>query len=90
MVAGGLPCLGPVTHSGCGAICPAYDRGCYGCFGPAPQPNLPSMTYQLQAGGLSRDETVRLLRGINGYAPEFRAAGDRLEAANAREPSTNG
>jgi coenzyme F420-reducing hydrogenase gamma subunit len=81
IVAGELPCLGPVTHSGCGAICPAYDRGCYGCFGPAAQPNLPSMTYQLQAGGLSRDETVRLLRGINGYAPEFRAAGDRLEAS---------
>ena len=55
MVAGGRACLGPVTHSGCGAICPAYDRGCYGCFGPAAQANLPSMTYQLQANGLSRD-----------------------------------
>ena len=54
MVAGGLACLGPVTHAGCGAICPAYDRGCYGCFGPAGQPNLVSLTDQLQANGLPR------------------------------------
>ena len=80
MVAGGIACLGPVTHAGCGAICPAYDRGCYGCFGPAAQPNLDSLTHQLQVIGLPPRETVRLLRGINGYAPEFRAAGDRLEA----------
>ena len=34
MVAHGTPCLGPVTHAGCGAICPDYCRGCYACFGP--------------------------------------------------------
>ena len=39
MVAHGTPCLGPVTHAGCGALCPAYDRGCYGCFGPMETPN---------------------------------------------------
>ena len=39
MVAHGTPCLGPITHAGCGAICPAYDRGCYGCFGPKETPN---------------------------------------------------
>jgi coenzyme F420-reducing hydrogenase gamma subunit len=33
MVAHGTPCLGPVTHAGCGAICPAYNRCCYGCSG---------------------------------------------------------
>ena len=38
MVAHGTPCLGPVTHAGCGALCPAYDRGCYGCFGPMETP----------------------------------------------------
>ena len=40
MVAHGTPCLGPVTHAGCGAICPAYNRGCYGCFGPMESPNV--------------------------------------------------
>jgi coenzyme F420-reducing hydrogenase gamma subunit len=44
MVAHGTPCLGPVTHAGCGAICPAYDRGCYGCFGPKETPNTVSLT----------------------------------------------
>ena len=39
MVARGTPCLGPVTHAGCGALCPSYDRGCYGCFGPMESPN---------------------------------------------------
>jgi coenzyme F420-reducing hydrogenase gamma subunit len=31
----GIPCMGPVTQAGCGALCPAYDRGCFGCFGPS-------------------------------------------------------
>jgi coenzyme F420-reducing hydrogenase gamma subunit len=43
MVARGVPCLGPITHAGCGALCPAYARGCYGCFGPKEQPNIPSL-----------------------------------------------
>ena len=44
MVAHGTPCLGPVTHAGCGALCPAYDRGCYGCFGPMETPNTASLS----------------------------------------------
>ncbi len=78
MVARGVPCLGPVTHTGCGAICPSYDRGCYGCYGPAEQPNLVSLTGQFRAEGLAPEEAVRLLRGFNAYAPEFRAESNRL------------
>ena len=48
MVAQGTPCLGPVTHAGCGALCPSYDRGCYGCFGPMETPNTVSLTRQLK------------------------------------------
>ena len=80
MVARGVPCLGPVTHTGCGAICPAYDRGCYGCYGPAEQPNLVSLTGQFLDEGMPRDAAVRLLRSFNGYAPEFREESDRLAA----------
>ena len=38
LVAKAEPCLGPVTHAGCGALCPGYARGCYGCFGPSDAP----------------------------------------------------
>ena len=80
MVAQGTPCLGPVTHAGCGAICPSYDRGCYGCYGPAEQPNLVSLSGQFEASGVPRETIVRSLRSFNGYAPEFRAESDRLAA----------
>lgn len=80
-VAQGVPCLGPVTQAGCGAICPAYDRGCYGCHGPSCQPNLQSLTGQMLATGSRPDEVVRLVRNFNGYAPEFRAAGERIESS---------
>lgn len=44
LVSGGTACLGPVTRDGCGAICPAYGRGCYGCFGPAEHCDPPAVT----------------------------------------------
>ena len=48
MVAHGTPCLGPVTHAGCGALCPSYHRGCYGCFGPMEDPNARSLAGWLE------------------------------------------
>jgi coenzyme F420-reducing hydrogenase gamma subunit len=81
MVAQGTPCLGPVTHAGCGALCPSYDRGCYGCFGPCEQSNLVSLTGWSESTGTARADVVHSLRGsFNGYAPEFRTAGDRLHS----------
>jgi coenzyme F420-reducing hydrogenase gamma subunit len=78
VVAQGTPCLGPVTRTGCGAICPGMQRGCYGCFGPSDDPNLDAFTRLLASQGLSRDDALRRLRGINGYAPAFRKAGDAI------------
>ncbi len=78
IVAQGAPCLGPVTQSGCGAICPAYDRGCYGCFGPCIQPNLASLSAQQLRNGDSIADAVRGLRLFNVNAPEFRQESDRL------------
>ncbi len=77
-VAQGIPCLGPVTQAGCGAICPAYDRGCYGCYGPVKQCNSESLGDHFIATGSTPGELVPLFRNFNGYAPEFRAESDRL------------
>ncbi|QDU38112.1 NAD-reducing hydrogenase HoxS subunit delta [Maioricimonas rarisocia] len=82
-VAQGIPCLGPVTQTGCGAICPAYDRGCYGCFGPAAQPNCESITRQYAATGTTGAQLIPLLRNFNAAAPEFRTAGDRVAAESS-------
>jgi len=79
MVAQGTPCLGPLTHAGCGAICPAFRRGCYGCFGPMEAPNADALTTQLQAAGATPEQIVRMLRGFTGFAEAFRKASERWE-----------
>ena len=86
VVAKGVACLGPVTQSGCGALCPAYDRGCYGCFGPCQQANLVSLTSTLSGAGYSKPELVRQLRLFNAHAAPFRQESDRL--ARDQEPPT--
>lgn len=76
MVAQGIPCLGPVTQAGCGALCPAYDRGCYGCFGPMESPNTLAMAEWWRAMGVDDRTLVNALRGFNAYAQSFREASD--------------
>lgn len=76
-VAHGTPCLGPITHSGCGALCPAYGRGCYGCFGPSNSINFPSFIPLLRRDGMDTLDIVRVLRTFNTAAPEFDAASRR-------------
>jgi sulfhydrogenase subunit delta len=72
LVADGIPCLGPVTQAGCGAICPTYHRGCYGCYGPKDYPNTRSLTARFQQLGVSEADLVRLWRSFNAYAEPFR------------------
>lgn len=76
LVAGGTACLGPVTQAGCGALCPAYLRGCYACFGPRDAANTTSLTTWL-GGERSGVEVDRLFAGFTGYAPAFREASRR-------------
>jgi coenzyme F420-reducing hydrogenase gamma subunit len=64
-VAHGTPCLGPVTHAGCGAICPAYNRGCYGCFGPMETPNTVALARQLRVLGMGDGAVERVFRTFN-------------------------
>lgn len=80
MVAAGTPCLGPVTHAGCGALCPAYDRGCYGCFGPKEKPNTPALAGWLAGLGMPADDLVRVFRTFNAAAPEFEDESRRHDA----------
>jgi coenzyme F420-reducing hydrogenase gamma subunit len=88
-VAQGIPCLGPVTHSGCGAICPTYDRGCYGCFGPVSQSNFLSLTDQYLSMGTSTETLLPLLRNFNAAAPEFRDASNRIEELARRTETSS-
>ena len=79
MVAQGVPCLGPVTHAGCGALCPAYNRGCFGCFGPQETPNTTSLSDQLRRLNVQSDELVRMYRGFNAGAKPFRRESEKNE-----------
>ena len=74
MVAHGTPCLGPVTQAGCGAICPAFGRGCYGCFGPVATPNVAALTAQLGRLGMTGEQLDRVLATFNAAAPVLAAA----------------
>ena len=76
MVAHGTPCLGPVTHAGCGAICPSYNRGCYGCFGPMETPNTVSLTKQLKVLGMGDRGVERVFRTFNANADAFKEAAE--------------
>jgi coenzyme F420-reducing hydrogenase gamma subunit len=79
MVARGTPCLGPVTHAGCGALCPAHDRGCYGCFGPMESPNTAALAARWSGLGADRAELLRVFRTFNANAEAFRRESERHE-----------
>ncbi len=77
MVAHGTPCLGPVTHAGCGALCPSVNRGCYGCFGPMSGANLPSLIPWLHQCGMSPRSVDLVLSTFNVAAEGFARRDDR-------------
>lgn len=79
MVARGTPCLGPVTQAGCGAICPAYHRGCYGCFGPKETPNTGSISNQWAELGMDENGIMRAFRRFNAFADAFRKESEKHE-----------
>ncbi len=68
----GTPCLGPVTHAGCGAICPSFRRGCYGCYGPMDTPNTAALAHQWSALGVEPRDIRRAFRTFNAAAEPFR------------------
>lgn len=78
-VAQGVACLGPVTQAGCGAICPRFHRGCYGCYGPMETPNTQALTNQFRILSQSDEQIVRAFRGFNAWSWQFRKASEECE-----------
>lgn len=79
LVAKGEPCMGPVTRTGCGALCPSFGRDCYGCFGPAENPEADILARRFQGLGLLPEEIARRFWFINSGAREFNEAGKRWD-----------
>jgi coenzyme F420-reducing hydrogenase gamma subunit len=77
MVSEGKPCLGPVTRTGCGAICPRFGRDCYACFGPAENINPDALGHRLAGLGLPPSDIARRFLFINSNAPAFGDAGKK-------------
>jgi hypothetical protein len=88
MVAHGTPCLGPVTQAGCGAICPAYGRGCYGCFGPIAEPNTAALIPTLRLLGMTAPDVDRVFATFNAATPEFTTARQQA-AGQAADPAAD-
>jgi sulfhydrogenase subunit delta len=80
-VSQGIPCMGPVTQAGCGALCPRYNRGCFGCYGPMESPNTDALTKQFRILGQTDDEIARAFRTYNAWSWQFRRAGEEAERA---------
>lgn len=83
MVDAGIPCLGPMTQSGCQALCPKFRRGCYGCFGPRQDMNPKALASHFKSQGLEPESWRRLIQTYNAWAAENRALFEQMTA----EPS---
>ena len=77
MVTRGVPCMGPVTRAGCGALCPSLGRDCYGCYGPAENANTDALATQFASQGLTPQAIVQRFQSVNNQAPVFLAAADK-------------
>ncbi len=72
-------CMGPVTQTGCGSLCPGLNRACYGCYGPSENPNTQSLGAAFKKLGLSDVDVARQFHHINNQAPAFHQAGNRFK-----------
>lgn len=87
MVSHGTPCMGPVTHAGCDAICPFYDRGCFGCYGPKEETNTASIADRFRELGMDNADVMRQFRMFTAAAREFEdesVVAEKLEAESLK------
>lgn len=76
-VSHGELCLGPVTQAGCGALCPSYDRGCFGCYGPTDVANTGSLAkWARKELNVSQADIHRAYHNFNAWASPFREEGE--------------
>jgi sulfhydrogenase subunit delta len=88
LVAQGVPCLGPVTRTGCGALCPSFGRGCYGCFGPRETANAAALAADFAAQGTPAEEVRRLFSGFTVNAPAFRRIAEGPPPTDTRQETS--
>ncbi|MGC9012533.1 oxidoreductase [Thermogladius sp.] len=83
VVSGRAPCLGPLTRSGCGALCPSSNRGCYGCYGlktgDLGRANVGYYLERLAGAGWPRDQLALYLRAFSKRALRAAGLGEGLE-----------
>jgi len=79
MVSQKMPCLGPVTHSGCNALCPSFARGCFGCYGPKESTNTAALADRFLKMGMNDNDILRAFRGFNACADPFRKESEAHE-----------
>lgn len=87
-VAQAKPCLGPVVHAGCGALCPSFDRGCFGCFGPADTTNTDALARRLREAGMDEIDIGRIFHTFAAGTPEFRDVGRGQQVGAGGEAHT--
>lgn len=80
MITRGLPCLGPVTHAGCGALCPRMHRGCYGCYGAKETAQTLTLARQFRHQGTSPEAIFRLYQNFNTLSEPFQNAGKQMSS----------
>lgn len=81
LVTAGKPCMGPVTRTGCGALCPQYGRACYGCYGDAELPHNSALARRFQGLGLLLDQVQKRFQLIH---PDPAKSNDLVKAESVK------